>query len=111
MAESIVVTAFVRSKSGKEQEVADRLQSLVQASRLDPGIITYDLHHSNEDPAVWLLYEHYQSQEYLNKHLENPVLRSFLADAATFVEGSVDIRKFKMVSEPANAQREEANYR
>lgn len=91
MAEPVIVAALVRGKAGKQKELESRLHALVQASRLDPGVITYDLHHSLEDPALWFLYERYESQEHKNRHMENPVLRSFLADAATLVDGRVDI--------------------
>jgi quinol monooxygenase YgiN len=103
MTESVVVAAFLRSRAGKEEELAGRLQALVQASRSDPGVITYDLHHSTEDPASWFLYEGYESQEHLNRHRENAVLRSFLADAATLVDGKIDIRNFKIVPNLAGA--------
>ena len=99
MTESVVNAVFVRSIAGKEDELAGRLKALVLVSRSDPGVIIYDLHRSIEDPALWFLYERYESQEHLNRHLENPVLRSFLADAVTLVEGKVDIRTFRMVAE------------
>ena len=103
MEESIVVAAFLRSRAGKEEELAGRLQALVLASRSDPGVVTYDLHHSTEDPASWFLYERYESQEHLNRHRENAVLRSFLADAATLVDGKIDIRNFRMVAKLSGA--------
>jgi quinol monooxygenase YgiN len=98
MAESVIVAAFLRGRAGKEEELAGRLQALVLASRSDPGVITYDLHHSTQDPASWFLYERYESQESLNKHHNNAVLRIFLADAATLVDGKVDIRTFTMAA-------------
>ena len=97
--EMVIIAALLRAKAGKEEELARRLHVLVDASRLDAGVITYDLHHSLEDPALWFLYERYKSQEHLNKHLENTVLRHFLADSETLVDGKVDIRTFKMASE------------
>ncbi len=103
IAESVIVAAFLRGRAGKEEELAGRLRTLVLASRSDPGVITYDLHHSTEDPALWFLYERYESQEHLNKHRENAVLRSFLADAATLVDGKVDIRTFRMVTKLSGA--------
>ncbi len=99
MAESVIVAAFIRGRAGKEEELAVRLQALVLASRSDPGVINYDLHHSTEDPALWFLYERYESQEYLSRHRGNAVLRSFLSDAPTLVDGKVDIRTFTMVSD------------
>jgi quinol monooxygenase YgiN len=83
----------------ERKRIAGRLKTLVLAARPDPGVITYDLYHSTEDPALWFLYEPYESQEYLNRHKkENAVLRSFLADAATLVDGKIDIRTFRMVA-------------
>src|SRR5260370_9075189 len=69
--EAVIIAALVRPKPGKEEQLARRLHVLGEASRLDRGVITYDLHHSLGDPAFWFLYERYQSQEYLNKHLQN----------------------------------------
>ena len=103
MAESVVVAAFLRGRAGKEEELASRLQALVLASRSDPGVITYELHHSTEDPALWFLYERYESQEHLNRHRENAVLRSFLADAATLLDGKIDIRNFRIVAKLSGA--------
>jgi quinol monooxygenase YgiN len=103
MAESVIVAAFLRSRAGKEAELAGRLKTLVLAARSDPGVMTYDLHHSTEDPALWFLYERYESQEHFNKHKENAVLRSFLADAATLVDGKIDIRAFRMVAQITGA--------
>jgi quinol monooxygenase YgiN len=97
--EAVIIAALLHAKAGKQEELARRLHVLVESSRLDRGVITYDLHHSLEDPAVWFLYERYESQEHLNRHLENTVLRSFLADSAALVDGRVDIRKFRMASE------------
>jgi quinol monooxygenase YgiN len=103
MTESVVVAAFLRGRAGKEEELAGRLQALVLASRSDPGVITYELHHSTEDPALWFLYERYESQENLNRHRENAVLRSFLADAATLLDGKIDIRNFRIVAKLSGA--------
>jgi quinol monooxygenase YgiN len=99
MAEYVVYAVFVRAKAGKEEELANRLRALVQASRSDAGVVIYDLHQSAEDTASWFLYERYDSEEHRKTHMENPVLRSFLADAARLVDGGLDGRKFKLASE------------
>ena len=99
MAQYVVNAAFLRGKAGKEEELANRLRALVQASRRDAGVVIYDLHQSAEDPVSWFLYERYDSEEHRKRHMENPVLRGFIADAARLVDGSLDIRRFKLVSE------------
>ena len=99
MTESIANAVFLRSRAGKEDELASRLEALVLASRSDPGVMIYDLHRSATDPALWFLYERYESQEHFNRHRENPVLRSFLADAATLVDGKLDVRTFSLITD------------
>jgi len=98
MTESVANAVFLRSRAGKEEELAGRLEALVLASRSDPGVMIYDLHRSTADPALWFLYERYESQEHLNRHRENPVLRRFVADAATLVDGKLDISKCRTLS-------------
>jgi quinol monooxygenase YgiN len=99
MTESIANAVFLRSKAGKEEELAGRLKALVLASRLDPGVIIYDLHRSAADPASWFLYERYESQEHFNKHRENPVLQRFLADALTLLDAKLDVRTFSLITD------------
>ena len=99
MPESVANAVFLRSKAGKEEEVAGRLAELVVASRSDPGVMIYDLHRSTADPSLWFLYERYESQDHFDKHRENPVLRRFVADIPTLLDGNLDIRKFKVMGE------------
>jgi quinol monooxygenase YgiN len=99
MTEPIAIAVFLRGRVGKEEELASRLEELVMASRNDPGVIVYDLHRSTADPAVWFIYERYESQEDLNKHRENPVLRRFLTDAATLLDGKLDGRTFRVITD------------
>jgi quinol monooxygenase YgiN len=103
MTESVAVAAFLRGKAGKEEELEARLHALVLASRLDPGVIAYELHQSTEDPTLWFLYERYESPQHLSRHRENAVLRSFRADAETLLDGKMDIRTFRMVAKLSGA--------
>jgi|SRR5277367_4693269 len=99
MAESVANAVFLRSRAGKEEELAGRLAELVLASRLDPGVMVYDLHRSTADPALWFLYERYESQEHFNKHRENSVLHCLVADTATLLDGKLDVRTFKVIAD------------
>lgn len=99
MKQPIANAVFLRSKAGREDMLAARLRELVTASRSDPGVIIYDLHRSATDPALWFLYERYESQEHFNRHRENPVLRRFVADTATLLDGSLDVRTFNVITD------------
>jgi quinol monooxygenase YgiN len=99
MTEPIANAVFLRSRAGKEEELAGRLEALVIASRKDPGVMIFDLHRSTTDPALWFLYERYESQEHFDKHRENPVLRRFVADSATLMDGTLDVRTFRFIAD------------
>jgi quinol monooxygenase YgiN len=99
MTEPIANAVFLRSKAGKEEELAVRLEALVRASRSDPGVMIYDPHRSAADPASWFIYERYESQEHFNMHRENPVLRRFVEDAATLLDGKLDVRTFNLIAD------------
>jgi quinol monooxygenase YgiN len=99
MTESVANAVFLRSRAGKEEELAGRLEELVLASRSDPGVMIYDLHRSTTDPASWFLYERYESLEHFNKHRENPVLKRFIADTATLLDGKLDVRTFRLIDD------------
>jgi quinol monooxygenase YgiN len=99
MAQSIANAVFLRAKPGQEEALSARLEELVRASRLDAGVVTYDLHRSAADPALFFLYERYESQEHFSRHRENPVLRRFLADAATLLDGKLDVRTFNVIAD------------
>jgi len=99
MTESIANAVFLRGKAGKEEMLAGRLEELVRASRTDPGVMTYDLHRSTADSALWFLYERYESQAHFNRHRENPVLRRFVADAGTLLDGKLDVRTFNVITD------------
>jgi quinol monooxygenase YgiN len=103
MTESIANAVFLRSIVGKEEELASRLEELVLASRSDPGVMIYELHRSKTDPASWFLYERYESQEHFDRHRENPVLRRFIADAATLLDGKLDVRTFRVITDLKSA--------
>ncbi len=95
MTDSVANAVFPRSRAGKEEELAGRLEALVLASRSDPGVETLDLNRSAADRALWFLYERYESQAHFNRHRENPVLRRFVADTATLLDGKLDVRNIQ----------------
>jgi quinol monooxygenase YgiN len=48
---------------------------------------------------LWFPDERYESQEHLNSHRENPVLGRFVTDAATLLDGKLDVRTFRVIED------------
>jgi len=102
MATKLSLVAFLRASAGNEEALGQRLLALVDASRQEPGCINYDVHQSNDDPAVWVMYENWRSREDLDSHFETPYLQAFLSDSHGLLEGEFGMHYLTMKSAPAS---------
>ena len=64
------LVAIIRAKHGLGDEPGRPLGTLVAPARAEPGNINYDLHRSNDDPDVWILYENWKVPSDLAAHFE-----------------------------------------
>ena len=94
----LTLIAFIRAKKGMGDELGRRLWTLVEPARAEPGNINYDLHRSNDDPDVWVLYEKWKEASDLNGHFSLPYMKEFLAALPEVLEGQMDLRRCAMVT-------------
>lgn len=97
MSEQLTLLALLTAKAGQEDELGHRLAALIAPTRLEAGCINYDLHRSNESPAVFMLYENWRSKADLDAHFEMPYLKDFLARMDEVLAGEMDIKFFTIV--------------
>lgn len=89
--------AFLRARPGREPRLAQALQGLVEHSRGNPDCQLANLHRSEEDPALWLLYELWASRESLWRHLASAAVQSFVSQSAALLESDVGLRHFHLL--------------
>ena len=92
--------SFVRAKRGLGDEGASSCHSS-RPTCAEPGNIKYDLHRSNDDPDVWILYENWKAPSDLAAHFELPYMKAFLAVLPEVLEGEMDLRHCSMVTKIA----------
>lgn len=97
----LTLIAFIRAKPGLSDELGRRLGTLVRPARAEPGNINYDLHRSNDDANVWVLYENWKAPSDLAAHFELPYMKAFVAVLPEVLEGEMDLRRCAMVSASA----------
>ncbi|BEU28464.1 putative quinol monooxygenase [Paraburkholderia sp. 22B1P] len=97
----LTLVAFLRAKPGHVEELGRRLQDLVGPTRAESGCLNYDLHRSNDDPSVWMLYENWRTEKDLDAHFKTAYLEEFLSHLSEVLEGDMDIRRYAMTSSPA----------
>ena len=76
--ELLTVIANMRAKPGKEQELREALEALVEPTTQEDGYVNYDLHQAVDDPAVFYFYENWESEAALDAHLSAPHLEQFV---------------------------------
>jgi quinol monooxygenase YgiN len=64
----ISFTVRMRFRTEDRQRVAELLASLAQASRQEPGCVTYVPHTVDGEPATVVVYEQYADQKALDAH-------------------------------------------
>lgn len=98
----LTLIAFIRAKRGLGEELGRRLAGLVDQARAEPGNINYDLHRSDEDSDVWVLYENWKHSSDLDAHFELPYMKAFVAALPEVLEGEMDLRRSSMVTKVQN---------
>jgi len=88
----ISIVCLFKAKEGKKQIVRDELMQLAALTRKEKGNINYDLHVSNEDDGLFILYENWKDQAALDGHMNQPYLKSFLDKTGELLEPPVDIK-------------------
>lgn len=83
----LTVIAYMKAAPGKEDELRDALQALVEPTTQEDGYVNYDLHESVEEPGRFFFYENWHSGEHLDAHLAAPHLVDFIAKIPDLIDG------------------------
>ena len=70
------------AKPGNEAEVQDILRKLGEASRQEPGVITYTTHVDPDNPREFFIYEKYHDESGLEAHQETSHFKEYVLEQA-----------------------------
>ena len=94
----LTVIAHMRAKPGKEQALREALEALVAPTAKEAGYVNYDLHQGAEDPAVFFLYENWESAQALDDHLAAPHLEEFVDVMDDLLDGGLHITRLHRIA-------------
>jgi quinol monooxygenase YgiN len=100
--EKVTVIAHIEVKPGTEGTFLKHAQTVVAATRGEAACINYDLHQSADDPTKFVFYENWTSLAGLDQHAKSEHIQIFRAGIADLIAKPVEIKLWKMVTEPAN---------
>jgi len=65
---AVTLIALLRSREGQQLLLEAELRALVNPTRKEEGCLQYDLHHSLEQPELFLLHEVWESRDHHTAH-------------------------------------------
>lgn len=74
----LTIIARIKAKPGMERRMQQDLLALLAPTRSEDGCITFDLLSDINDPAVFILYENWESKAALDAHFEQPYVKKVL---------------------------------
>lgn len=94
----LTVVAEAIAIPGREDELKQRLLSLVEPTRKEEGCIQYDLHMSTDEAGRFVFYENWKSRELLDRHLQSPHLKAFIAAAPELLAEPLRVQMYTRIA-------------
>lgn len=100
MKKKLTLVAFIFAKPECKDELANRLKSLIDLSRSEPGCINYDLHQSADDPTVFVMYENWYDRSDLDQHFKMPYMQEVMKALPDLLRAPLELHYLDMLSNP-----------
>ena len=85
MSNKLTIIARIEANPDRAELVKTELLKLVEPTQKEAGCIQYDLHHDNDNPAVFMFHENWENRELWQEHMGN----THLAEYMKATEGAV----------------------
>jgi len=85
----LTVVAKVTARKDTVENVKSELLKLIAPTRKEDGCIEYNLHQDNEDPAVFVFYETWESLASLENHMNTDHFKNYVNAVGCMIEDKV----------------------
>lgn len=85
-----VILVRFRAKAGQERAFAKQMQSVVPATRSEPGNRQFEFYVDQDDPLNFMLYEEFVDEAALQVHRDRPEMAANLAAIKPMLDGAPD---------------------
>lgn len=87
----LTVVATMRAREGKEQELRNLLESVIEPTLAEDGCVFYALHQGAQDPRTFVFIENWTNPAALDAHLATPHLQAALPLLPDLLDGELVI--------------------
>lgn len=96
--------ARIAALPGREAELRTALDTVVAATREEPGNLSFDPYRAAGDPAFFI-HESWRSQEDLERHFSTPHVANFKVSLATLAQGPLELTQLESLANHQPKQR------
>jgi quinol monooxygenase YgiN len=86
---TVTVVAKITARSDAVEAVKAELLKMVAPTRQEEGCIEYRLHQDDDDPALFIFYENWQSPACLERHMNSPHFQAYVAAVGGLISEKV----------------------
>lgn len=94
----IVVAGKVTVKPDARADAVAAAQRMADATRAEPGCISYGFYADVGDPNTILIFEEWADEAALQRHFATPHMAAFAAEIPRFVAGASAIKRYVVES-------------
>ena len=73
----LTIVARIEADPERVELVKSELLKLVEPTRNEAGCMQYDLHQDNDNPAIFLFYENWESRELWRAHMDSAHIAAY----------------------------------
>jgi quinol monooxygenase YgiN len=93
----LTLTATMRVKPGEEERFLAAARQVLEPTRAEDGCVDYRLHQSADSPGSFIFYENWRSRDDLDRHMEAPHIRAFVAAIEPILEAPMELRAWNEI--------------
>ena len=95
----LIVAGEVVGEEGAVERVRDALRSMEEATRKEPGCLTYAFSVDINDPGMIRIFERWESMEALQAHFAMPHMKTFSEAIGRIQPKSAEVKLYEVAKE------------
>ncbi len=95
---SLHVVAILHAKPGREGELRELLEGLIEPTRSESGCLAYHLHSNDDDPAEFVFIEEWDEGASLDSHFQTSHIGAAVARMPDLCDAELVLRRLTRIA-------------
>jgi quinol monooxygenase YgiN len=94
---TLFLLAIMRAKAGREREMREILETLIEPTQDEPGCLYYEMHTNDSDPREFVFWEEWKTAADLDAHTKTDHFVAAFAKLPELMESEMVARRLTKV--------------